>query len=97
MKAAENDASDKYRQCCATDALRYYKELAHRAGGGKEKLEFYVWSEKLLSPVNSKDWKAARTDADSQITQANFDLQDLARELELNIKTRCINSARSLY
>ena len=94
MDAASNDAADKYRQCCAADALRYHKELAHRVGGGKENLEFYTWSEQLLSPVKSKDWKAARPQSDTNIMHADNDLQSLARELELKINIRCINSAR---
>jgi hypothetical protein len=91
--AAGNDAADKYRQCCAADALNYFKELAHRVGGGKENLEFYTWSMQLLSPVKSKDWKSARSEVDFKIMDADFELHDLAQQLDAKIIKQCMNSS----
>jgi len=93
MDAGNNDAADKYRQCCAADALRYFKELAQRTGGGKENFEFYTWSEQLLSPVKSKEWKSARSHADTNISVADIDLRDLSQELDAKIRRRCIDTS----
>ena len=37
--AAQDKAAEDFRNCCAEDALAYYKELAHQAGSGYDKVE----------------------------------------------------------
>lgn len=90
VEAAEIDAADKYRDCCAADALKYFKELAQRMGGGEDSQGFYEWSNKLLSPVKSKEWKEARSLADIPMMHAYFVMQGRIIDLDRRIRSRCI-------
>jgi hypothetical protein len=88
MDAIDNDVAIKYRQCCAADALKYYQELVLRLGGGLQDQDFYDWSAKLLSPIKSKEWKSAREEAQSRVSNLAYDLQTKTRELDSRLKKR---------
>jgi hypothetical protein len=87
LDAAKRSAAVDYRRCCANDALRLYKEMAHRVGGGNDNVDFYEWSEQLLAPVDSKTWKLAMSRADDHLLNARYQLDILSTNLELVIKT----------
>jgi hypothetical protein len=93
MDAAEMDAADKYRDCCARDALVYYQELAKRLGGGNDNNDFYEWSKELLSPVKSKEWNRAREHASLHIITIGSDLESMALKLDGVVTQRAIDEA----
>jgi hypothetical protein len=57
---AEEKAAERFRDCCAENALAYHKELAQRTGGGLEKNEIYEWIQNLMKPIQSKEYKKAK-------------------------------------
>jgi hypothetical protein len=61
--SAQEQAADKFRECCAEDAIIYHKELSQRTGGGPAETTVYEWVRNLLEPIQSKEWKRAAQDA----------------------------------
>jgi len=95
MDVTKREAADKYRRCCANDALQLYKEMAHRVGGGKDDLDFYDWSEQLLAPINSNAWKIAISNTDTHLLNVRYNLDILSKDLELAVENSCFNSVRA--
>lgn len=93
LRAANRDASDSFRECCAADAVRYHRELVSRLGGGKHDEQFYQWADMLLKPLHSKEWKRARDDEDGKLGDLIYELSQMQRDL-LKIDLRLINSMR---
>jgi hypothetical protein len=79
----QHDASDQFRDCCAEDVLRYHTELVLRTGAGARNRDYYKWTELLLKPAKSRDWKKAREDG-SNAVQIYYDLQIL----EIRLKSK---------
>jgi hypothetical protein len=80
--AAQNKTAEEFRNCCAEDALAYYKELAHRAGSGFDNEELYDWIGNLMRPVKSKEYKKPRDDA-GKIISVLGNIKTLQIELQL--------------
>ncbi len=84
-------AADRFRDCCAEDAVKFRKELAVRVGGGFQDTESYDWVQKLLSPVQSDEWKAARENAGYKVNNISYNLRSLSRKLDLKISLAAIH------
>jgi hypothetical protein len=83
---ANETAGDQFRDCCAADTLSFHRELALRVGGGFEDADAYQWAQKLLSPVQSDDWKAARENAGYRVNSISYSLRSLCTQLDLKIR-----------
>jgi hypothetical protein len=93
IEAVYASAADDFRECCATDAVRYHKELASRLGGGKQDEKFYQWVEMLQHPPRSKEWKAARSDS-GRLTTLPYEIEGLQLELQTKLDLKIIDSMR---
>jgi hypothetical protein len=84
---AQETAAERFRNCCAENALAYHKALASRLGGGKENREVYEWIENLIKPAKSKEHKSARDDLGKMI-ELNGDLHSFQIRLEFEVRLR---------
>jgi len=92
---AQEKAADHFKNCCAEGALAYHKELVQRVGGGHENAETYEWVQHLIKPLNSKEYKNAKQDADKIVNVAG-DLKQLQIELhiaQINHQITSLNNA----
>jgi hypothetical protein len=94
FEAAEKNAADSYRDCCAEDTLKYYKELCARIGGGSKLQSLSDWTQQLLQPINSSAWKKARENGGDMMININYELGAAMRQLQLNIDLRKIRNGR---
>jgi hypothetical protein len=83
---AENYAAKQYKDCCGEDAMKYYKQLSARIGGGTQKASYFEWTRKISEPENSHDWKDAALSASTMIMFIKQDLGHL--ELALRFKPK---------
>jgi hypothetical protein len=91
MQAANRDAADKYRDCCAEDAINYYTVITSRLGGGNKLQSFSEWTQNLLSPVRSSAWKEARDNGGAMVWSIDYELGTASRHLQLNIDLRTLS------
>lgn len=87
LEEVNRRTSDEYRDCCAEETLRYYKELTLRLSGGLQNNSFNEWTQRLLKPVGSDDWKSARNEGGEIIQSMAFKLFRLQLDLKLRIDT----------
>lgn len=71
---AQQDAAERFRDCCAANAYIYRRELLQRVGG-EEKAELYRWVEDLTKSPTSKEYKKARQD--SKVLDVQIDIDNL--------------------
>lgn len=84
---AQQKAADRFRDCCAENALVYHRELAQRVGGGLENTESYEWVQDLMKQIGSKEHKKARQDA-GKIIGVVYDLHSLQIRLHMAASKR---------
>jgi hypothetical protein len=82
MTLAEQRVGDRFRDCCAEAAIEYHKELVLRTGDRSDQTAEFEWTQNLLKPIKSKEWKKARQDA-GKIIHVVYDLQFLQIDLDI--------------
>lgn len=80
---ADDKAIDRFRSCCAENALFYHKELAQRLGGGRENVGLYDWMYGLTKPKESKEYKKAQQS--EKVLQVQIDLHMLQFDLQIKM------------
>jgi hypothetical protein len=82
LDQADQRAADTYRECCAQDMLKYEQEMSQRVGAGSRDAHLCEWSEKLLSPIGSREWKSARKEGGGGTRDAFYRAQLFPLELQ---------------
>lgn len=88
MEKAENTLADRFRDCCAEETEKYYREICVRVGGGHQKTDFFEWKQQLMNPVGSKEWKAARQHVIIEVPNIHYELEMRMLDLDLAIKLK---------
>lgn len=83
---AESTLADRFRDCCAEETDRYYREVTSRIGGGHEETGFLEWDHELMQPVGSREWKHASENAGSMVLEIRYELQMRMNDLNIAIK-----------
>lgn len=94
FEEAENTLADRFRNCCAEDAAKYYREISSRVGGGARQSDFLEWENKLMKPIGSHEWKAARQDASRMVLNIRYELDLRMIDLESAIRLANLKKSR---